>query len=97
MNNLTPTYEILHKRGGDAIRCRLCGRTSHHLQDVHYRYCPACHIFHDTEGARLVQAASAAWHLCESLLACPGATPELISGVRDALAVALRPFRGERI
>lgn len=39
------TYDF--ERGGLSIRCRLCGRVSHHIRDVDERYCGYCHIFHD--------------------------------------------------
>lgn len=87
---MAPTFELLAR--GKAIRCRLCGSVSYNPGDVVHRYCARCHIFHDTDGARLVQAALGAWCLCESLLASPGATPELITECRDALGQALRPF-----
>ncbi len=32
---------------GLAIRCRRCGHTSYHPEDVRQRYCGACHRFHD--------------------------------------------------
>ena len=35
-----------------AIQCLLCGRTSYHPQDVHERYCGACHRFHDDHRGR---------------------------------------------
>jgi ribosomal protein L37E len=37
------------------ITCHLCGRTSHHPEDVRQRYCANCHVFHD-DLARLVWA-----------------------------------------
>lgn len=37
----------------------------------------------------LVHAATGAWYLCQSLLAAPGATPELISEVSETLGVAI--------
>jgi len=43
----------------------------------------------------LYLAALAAHHLCLSLLACPGATHELIQEVADALNTALARARGE--
>ena len=30
-----------------SITCPKCGRTSHHIKDVFYRYCGNCHAFHD--------------------------------------------------
>jgi hypothetical protein len=38
------TYELLEH--GAAIRCRLCGRTSHNPKDVEHLYCGACHRYH---------------------------------------------------
>lgn len=46
--------------------------------------CPLCSASED-----LLKSAHAAWHLCSSLLACPGATPELISEIRDSLKSAI--------
>lgn len=35
----------------ETFTCPLCGRTSHHPDDVRYSYCGACHEFTDTTGA----------------------------------------------
>lgn len=40
-----PTYELV--ASGRAIRCLMCGRTSHHPDDVRFRYCGACHVSHE--------------------------------------------------
>jgi hypothetical protein len=41
---------------------------------------------------KLIKAATAAWHLCQSLLACrEGATDELIREVSEALREAITP------
>jgi len=44
------TYELIESPGsvgGWAIRCRKCGMTSHHPEDVKNRYCGNCHEFHN--------------------------------------------------
>ena len=41
------TYTILQFDGrDDAIKCLVCGHTSHHPKDVEQRYCGHCHAFH---------------------------------------------------
>lgn len=42
------TYDIL--ANGNAIECRLCGRTSFNANDVAERYCSACNFFHEERG-----------------------------------------------
>ena len=32
---------------GQSIQCLICGRTSHHPDDVKHRYCGYCHRFHE--------------------------------------------------
>lgn len=32
---------------GKSITCKRCGRTSHNLNDVEWRYCGFCHVFHE--------------------------------------------------
>lgn len=41
-----------HEDGHLSITCHLCGRTSHHPQDVDNKYCSFCHVFHveETQG-----------------------------------------------
>ncbi|MGF6641803.1 ribosomal protein L37E [Paraburkholderia sp. MM6662-R1] len=39
------SYQILE--AGRAIRCLRCGMTSWNLNDVKYRYCGKCKVFHD--------------------------------------------------
>lgn len=39
------TYEIVE--GGRAIKCLLCQRTSWNGDDVRYKFCVACDVFHD--------------------------------------------------
>jgi len=39
--------------GGKAIKCRACGMTSHHPEDVRQRYCGNCHEFHEEKGGRV--------------------------------------------
>jgi hypothetical protein len=53
------TYDL--ERGGLSIRCRLCGRVSHHVGDVDNRYCGHCHLFH--EDAQMVLEALQAGEL----------------------------------
>jgi hypothetical protein len=48
--NLLPSPRAM---GGFAISCRVCGRVSHHPEDVARRYCGHCHAFHDTLGQRV--------------------------------------------
>jgi ribosomal protein L37E len=60
------TYEMVPTTTGHAIRCRVCGMTSHNPNDVKHRYCGHCHAFHDdwerfhrlevAERARLTEA-----------------------------------------
>ena len=33
--------------GGTSITCTGCRITSNNPDDVHHRYCPACHVFHE--------------------------------------------------
>lgn len=35
-----------HQDGHLSITCHLCGRTSHHPQDVDHKFCGHCHRFH---------------------------------------------------
>lgn len=51
--------------------------------------CPLCNA-----APELMNAARAAWHLCASLLASPGATPELIGEVQAGLADAIQKAKG---
>lgn len=44
MEKKDPTFEILED--GHAIRCRVCGMTSHNSEDVAYRYCGNCKQYH---------------------------------------------------
>jgi hypothetical protein len=41
------TYELLDTDAGTGIHCLVCGSISTHPQDVHNRYCGACHAFHN--------------------------------------------------
>jgi hypothetical protein len=33
-----------------SITCPKCNKTSHHPEDVKYKYCGNCHLFHDQMG-----------------------------------------------
>lgn len=46
-NPCGPTCEITH--GGQAIRCRICGRESFNPGDVEMRFCGSCKRFHDDD------------------------------------------------
>jgi len=50
------TFEISHFHdamgGHQAIKCLVCGRTSHNATDVRERYCGNCHEFHDDRALR---------------------------------------------
>jgi hypothetical protein len=37
-------------KDGKSITCKVCGRTSHHPEDVRYLYCGYCHAFHPDGG-----------------------------------------------
>ena len=39
------TYEIVE--GGLAIRCLCCGMTSYNPNDIKFRYCGRCGIYHE--------------------------------------------------
>ena len=32
---------------GKSITCHVCGMTSHNPNDVRYKYCGMCHVFHE--------------------------------------------------
>ena len=61
------------------VKCPLCSASEDLLKSAHaaWHLCSSLLAWH------------AAWHLCSSLLACPGATPELISEIRDSLKSAI--------
>jgi hypothetical protein len=54
------TYEVFATARGESIRCLLCRRISGHPQDVAFRYCGACHVFHDDLAMKLELARIAA-------------------------------------
>ncbi len=45
------TYEIVGYYEG--ITCLLCGLTSRNLNDIAYRYCGRCHVFHEEHEEKL--------------------------------------------
>ena len=50
--HVTKGYEILEKGFGSkvlkGIKCKTCGKTSWHPQDVKNIYCASCAMFHET-------------------------------------------------
>lgn len=40
------TYELVRAARETGIKCRKCGLTSWHPEDVSHRYCAACAAFH---------------------------------------------------
>lgn len=43
------THELIEKNGEVvAIKCKVCGLTSWSLEDVKYKYCVFCDMFHDS-------------------------------------------------
>lgn len=42
------TYELVEVKGQRGIRCLICGKTSHHPEDVTNLYCGGCRAFHST-------------------------------------------------
>lgn len=48
---IEPTFEIVKGKFGDsamihAIKCKQCGSVSYNQNDVKYKYCPKCKMFH---------------------------------------------------
>lgn len=52
------TYELWIYRppNGIAIKCLICGYTSHNPNDVIHRFCGFCHRFHDDAGGEVERA-----------------------------------------
>jgi hypothetical protein len=49
---MAKTYRIEEDErtmGGHAIICLLCGLRSHNPNDVFFKYCGRCHLFHEDE------------------------------------------------
>ena len=49
------TYELLDEpraMGGQAIKCLRCESVSYHPQDVQFKFCARCQIFHEDENLR---------------------------------------------
>lgn len=45
------TYEILED--GRAIKCRVCGYTSHDVNDLRFKYCCMCEDFHENPSGKI--------------------------------------------
>jgi hypothetical protein len=46
LQSLGPEPTCVVAPDGSAIKCLVCGLTSHHPEDVRNRYCSHCHAFH---------------------------------------------------
>ncbi|MCG3177351.1 MAG: hypothetical protein MOGMAGMI_02325 [Candidatus Omnitrophica bacterium] len=38
--------------GGEYIRCHRCGRASYNPNDVKFKYCGFCHVYHEAQGPK---------------------------------------------
>jgi hypothetical protein len=59
--------------GALVIRCLLCGAASANLNDVRYRYCVRCHLFHDVVAEARRAHRQGATHDCGEWLTAAGA------------------------
>lgn len=45
---LKPTFDIISKNDQPAIKCLMCGMISYNYNDILYKYCGKCDVFHET-------------------------------------------------